>query len=84
MCYLQIVQDGIDRSAQPCIYHNKAVLGRFVKRICSQDIFESGELYATELRSPGDDLETQPLVAFLHNLQGLATHTALSKKRQNG
>ena len=57
---------------------NKAVLGRFVKRICSQDISELGELYATELRSPGDDEETQPLVAFLHNLQGLAENTALS------
>ena len=57
---------------------NKAVLGRFVKRICSQDIFESGELYATELRSPGDDKETQALVAFLGNLQGLAENTALS------
>ena len=57
---------------------NKAVLGRLVKRIHSQDIFESGELYTTELRSPGDNEETQPLVAFLQNLQDLADNTVLS------
>ena len=57
---------------------NKAVPGKFVKRICSQDIFESGELYTMELRFPDDDEETQPLVAFLHNLQGLAKNTVLS------
>ena len=56
----------------------KAVLGKFVKRICSQDIFESGELYTTAMRSPDDEEETQPLVAFLHNLQGLAENMALS------
>ena len=60
--HLRIVQIRIDKSAQPCIHHNKAVLGKFVKRIRSQDIFESGELYTMELRSPDDDEETQPLV----------------------